>query len=156
MYKKTINYTDFNGVDRKEDFYFNFMKAELVEMNMSTGGGMKAFIERITNTQDQMELIKLFKELVLKAYGIKSDDGKRFIKNEEVLNEFKQSRAYSVLIMELISKEGAATEFFNGIMPPAMLAQMSAKIKDGVVDKDELDKMIYGDEGESKDTVVSK
>jgi hypothetical protein len=123
MYKKTINYTDFNGVDRKEDFYFNFMKAELVEMNMSTGGGMKAFIERITNTQDQMELIKLFKELVLKAYGIKSDDGKRFIKNQEIRDAFEQTNAYNELFMMLATNDKEAAKFINGVMPADLVAE---------------------------------
>lgn len=123
MYKKTINYTDFNGVDRKEDFYFNFMKAELVEMNMSTGGGMKAFIERITNTQDQMELIKLFKELVLKAYGVKSDDGKRFIKNQEIRDAFEQTNAYNELFMMLATNDKEATKFVNGVMPADLVAE---------------------------------
>lgn len=123
MYKKTINYTDFNGVDRKEDFYFNFMKAELVEMNMSTGGGMKAFIERITNTQDQMELIKLFKELVLKAYGIKSDDGKRFIKNQEIRDAFEQTNAYNELFMMLATNDKEAAKFINNVMPADLVAE---------------------------------
>ena len=123
MYKKTINYTDFNGVDRKEDFYFNFMKAELVEMNMSTGGGLKSFIERITNTQDQIELIKLFKELVPKAYGIKSDDGKRFIKNQELRDAFEQTNAYNELFMMLATNEKEAVKFINGIMPADLVAE---------------------------------
>lgn len=123
MYKKTINYTDFNGVDRKEDFYFNFMKAELVEMNMSTGGGLKSFIERITNTQDQIELIKLFKELVLKAYGIKSDDGKRFIKSQELRDAFEQTNAYNELFMLLATNEKEAVKFINGIMPADLVAE---------------------------------
>lgn len=123
MYKKTINYTDFNGVDRKEDFYFNFMKAELVEMNMSTGGGLKSFIERITNTQDQMELIRLFKELVLKAYGIKSDDGKRFIKSQEIRDAFEQTNAYNELFMMLATNDKEAANFINNVMPADLIAE---------------------------------
>jgi hypothetical protein len=129
MYKKTINYTDFNGVDRKEDFYFNFMKAELVEMNMSTGGGLKSFIERITNTQDQIELVKLFKELVLKAYGVKSDDGKRFIKSQELRDAFEQTNAYSELFMLLATNENEASKFINGIMPADVLADAQKDVK---------------------------
>lgn len=123
MYKKTINYTDFNGVDRKEDFYFNFMKAELVEMNMSTGGSLKSFIERIISTQDQIELIKLFKELVLKAYGVKSDDGKRFVKSQELRDAFEQTNAYNELFMMLATDEKEATKFINGIMPADLVAE---------------------------------
>lgn len=158
MYKKIIKYTDYNGTERKEPFYFNLDEADIMRYNFSVDGedGYKAYLTRLLATNKTSEAYAIFEKFICESYGVKSDDGKRFIKNEEVLNEFKQSRAYSVLIMELISKEGAATEFFNGIMPPAMLAQMSAKIKDGVVDKDELDKMLYSDDGESKDTVVSE
>lgn len=158
MYKKIIKYTDYNGTERKEPFYFNLDEADIMRYNFSVDGeeGYKTYLMRLLATNKTSEAYAIFEKFICESYGVKSDDGKRFIKNEEVLNEFKQSRAYSVLIMELISKEGAATEFFNGIMPPVMLAQMNAKIKDGTIDKDELDKMIYGDDGESKDTVVSE
>ena len=126
MLKKTINYTDFNGENHKEDFYFNLMKSELVEMNFSTGGGLKSFIERITNTRDHMELVKLFKELILKSYGVKSDDGKRFIKNQEVREAFEQSNAYNELFMLLASNEQEAIKFLQGILPADMAAEIPA------------------------------
>ena len=84
MFKKTIKYTDFDGVERKEDFYFNLTKAELLEMQMSIDGGLKGYLERIVKTQSQPELVKMFKEIIMKAYGEKSPDGKRFMKSDEI------------------------------------------------------------------------
>lgn len=117
MIKKTITYTDYNGVERKEDFYFNLNKAELMEMEMSTNGGMDAMINKIIVTQDTPSLIKIFKELILKAYGEKSLDGKRFIKSEELSEAFAQTEAYAELFMELATDADAASKFVNGIMP---------------------------------------
>ena len=123
MFVKEIKYTDYNGVDRSEKFYFNLNKSELTEMDLTTAGGMKSFIDRITNTQDQAELIKLFKELILKAYGVKSDDGKRFIKNDEIRDSFSQTMAYDTYFMLLATNEKEAIKFVNGIMPADLVAE---------------------------------
>ena len=117
MLKKTIKYTDYNGEQREEDFYFNLNKAELTEMELSHDGGLTTQIEKIVKEKDGKEIIKLFKDLVLKAYGVKSDDGKRFIKNDEVRDSFAQTEAYSEFFMELATDAGAATAFINGIVP---------------------------------------
>ena len=117
MLKKTITYTDYNGVERKEDFYFNLTKAEIMEMEMSISGGLTEMINRIVAAQDAPAIVKIFKELVLKAYGIKSPDGKRFIKSEELATEFAQTEAYSQLFMELATDADAASAFENGIDP---------------------------------------
>jgi hypothetical protein len=117
MLKKTITYTDYNGVERKEDFYFNLTKAEIMEMELGTTGGLAERINRIVAAQDSTEIIKIFKDLVLKAYGEKSDDGKRFIKSEELRNGFAQTEAYSILFMELATDADAAANFVNGIVP---------------------------------------
>lgn len=117
MLKKTITYTDFNGVERTEDFYFNLTKAEIAEMELEIPGGMTAMINRITQSQDTPSLIKLFKDLILRSYGKKSDDGRRFIKNPDVVDEFKDSEAYSELFMELATNADAASAFVNGIVP---------------------------------------
>lgn len=117
MLKKTITYTDYNGVERTEDFYFHFSKAELAEMEMGTTGGYAEMITKIVAAQDAPTLIKIFKELVLKAYGEKSADGKRFIKSEEIAIAFSQTEAYSQLFMELATDSDAAQKFVNGIMP---------------------------------------
>ena len=117
MLKKTIAYTDYNGVERTEDFYFNLTKAELMEMEMSTSGGLAEMIDRIVKAQDAPAIIKIFKDLVLKAYGVKSPDGKRFIKSEAIATEFAQTEAYSILFMELATDSDAAAAFVNGIVP---------------------------------------
>ena len=117
MLKKTITYTDYNGVERTEDFYFNLTKAELMEMEIGTTGGMADMIKRIVDAKDAPAIIKIFKELVLKAYGEKSADGKRFVKSEEISNGFAQTEAYSKLFKELATDADAAAAFVNGIIP---------------------------------------
>ena len=117
MLKKTITYTDYNGHQRTEDFYFNLNKAELVELELSASGGLTVMMDRIIAAEDNPTLFRIFKDLVLKAYGIKSDDGRKFIKNQEVRDDFAQTEAYSVLVMELVSDAEKAAEFFNLIIP---------------------------------------
>ena len=117
MLKKTITYTDYNGVERTEDFYFNLTKAEIMEMEMSTTGGLAEMIQRIVAAQDAPAIIKIFKDLVLRAYGEKSPDGKRFIKTEESAKAFSQTEDYSNLFMELATDADAAAAFVNGIVP---------------------------------------
>lgn len=124
MLKKTIKYNDYNGVERNEDFYFNLSQAELMEMEMSTTGGLTETIERIVQTQDAPAIIKIFKDLVLKAYGEKSADGKRFMKSEEISTAFSQTEAYSVLFMELATDADAAAEFIKGIVPAEAAKQI--------------------------------
>ena len=125
MLKKTITYTDYNDVERTEDFYFNLTKAEVMEMEMSTSGGMAEMIQRIIAAQDSPAIIKIFKELVLKAYGQQSPDGKRFIKSDDISTAFAQTEAYSNLFMELATDSDAAAKFVNGIIP-ADIAQQAA------------------------------
>lgn len=117
MLKKTITYPDYNGLDRTEDFYFNLTKAEIMEMELSTTGGLSEMISRIVAAKDAPAIIKVFKELILKAYGQKSPDGKRFIKSAELSEEFAQTEAYSILFMELATDADAAAKFVNAIVP---------------------------------------
>ena len=123
MLKKTITYEDYNGVERTEDFYFNLTKAEITEMEMSTTGGLAEMIQNIVQAQDAPAIIKIFKDLVLKAYGEKSLDGKRFMKVNDagvpLSIAFSQTEAYSQLFMELATDAEAAAAFINGIMPKA-------------------------------------
>ena len=127
MIKKTITYKDYNQVDRTEDFYFNLSKAEVMEMEMSTSGGLAEIITGIVAVQDQPAIIKIFKDLILKAYGEKSPDGKRFIKSDELSIAFSQTEAYSQLFMELATDAEAASAFVNGIVP-ADMAKQAAKL----------------------------
>ena len=107
MLKKTITYEDFNGVERKEDFYFNLSKAEIMEMQFGTVGGLDVMLKKIIDAKDVKSIMDTFKMLILKAYGIKSDDGRRFIKSEEISKEFEQTEAYSILYI------GAASFFLR-------------------------------------------
>ena len=117
MLKQPITYTNYNGIEITEDFYFNLTKAEIMEMEMSTSGGMAEMINKIVASQDAPAIIKIFKELILKAYGEKSADGKRFMKSEEISVAFSQTEAYSQLFMELATDADAAAKFVNGIVP---------------------------------------
>lgn len=117
MLYKTITYTDYNGTERTEDFYFNLTEAEVMEMEMSTSGGLAEMINRIVAAQDAPSIIAVFKKLLLKAYGVKSPDGKRFIKSDALSEEFSQTEAYSQLFMELATNSDKASEFVNGIVP---------------------------------------
>jgi hypothetical protein len=117
MLKKTIKYTDFNGVERSEDFYFNLSKSEVAEMELSTKGGLSSHLRAIVASDDQKILVETFKEIILKAYGEKSEDGKRFIKSKELSESFYQTEAYSELFIELISSSEMAAAFVNGIVP---------------------------------------
>ena len=117
MLKKTITYIDYNGTERKEDFYFNLSKAEIMEMEMGTTGGMVEMINKSVAAQDAPAIIDMFKKMILKAYGEKSADGKRFIKSKELSEAFSQTEAYSQLFMELATDADAASKFVNGIVP---------------------------------------
>ena len=117
MLKKTITYTDYNGVERTEDFYFNLSKAELAEMELSVDGGMSKMIENISKTNDIPSVVKFFKEIILKSYGEKSEDGKRFKKSEELSESFSQTEAYSEMFMEFFTDTESAISFINNIIP---------------------------------------
>lgn len=117
MLKKRVKYTDYDGVEREEDFYFNLSKAEVTEMELSTTGGLSSILKKIVEEKDSKRIMFMFKDIVLKSFGVKSDDGKRFIKNEELKEGFSQTEAYVEVFMELASNAEAATAFVNGIMP---------------------------------------
>jgi hypothetical protein len=128
MLKKTITYEDYDGNKRTEDFYFNLSKAEILEMEMGVSGGMTQMLNRIIAEQDSEKIIKTFKEIILKAYGEKSPDGKRFIKSEELSTAFSQTEAFSQLFMELATDADAAAKFVNGIIPVATTQSTPAPV----------------------------
>lgn len=119
MLKKKIKYTDFNGVEREETFMFNLTNAEITEMGVGLvgGGSLEEYINRLSEEKDPKKIIEMFKDIIKKSYGKKSEDGRRFMKSEEILNEFMETNAYSELFMELANDSKAATEFFDGIIP---------------------------------------
>lgn len=120
MLKKSITYTDFNGDEVTEDHYFHLSKADLVEMEMSQKGGMHEYLTQIVKSEDGKAIISVFKELILSAYGERSEDGKRFIKSPVLREEFATSEAYSALFMELCTNADSAAEFVNGIVPAGL------------------------------------
>lgn len=129
MLKKTITYVDYNGVERTEDFHFNLTKAEIMEMEMGTEGGMADMISRIVSAQDTPSIIKIFKNILLKSYGEKSPDGKRFIKSQELSDAFSQTEAFSILFMELATDSEAASKFVNGIIPQDVAKAAAEEMK---------------------------
>lgn len=126
MITKSITYVDYNGVERTENFMFNLSKAEIMELELTTTGGLAEMIQRIVAAQDTPSIVKIFKDLILKSYGVKSPDGKHFVKSKELSTEFSQSEAYSVLFMELATDADAAAAFVNGIVPSDVAKQAKA------------------------------
>lgn len=123
MLKKTISYTDFNGDDVSEDFYFHLSKAELVELELSYKGGLEAAIKRIVEAEDGKAIIGEFKKIILSSYGQRSEDGKRFIKNQTLRDEFESTEAYSTLFMELVTDADKAAEFVRGVIPKDLVEE---------------------------------
>ena len=128
MLKKTIRYEDYNGEEREEDFYFGLNKAEIFEMQTTVEGGYYAQVEKAVKSKDMVMVMKLFKEIILKTVGKKSDDGKRFIKSKEISEEFEQCPAYSILFMELATDAKAAKEFMESVIP-ALTAEQKAELE---------------------------
>jgi len=124
MIKKTITYTDYNGTERTEDFYFHLTEAEIMEMSLGVDGGLEQMIRRIIAAQDVPQLVATFKDILLRSYGEKSPDGKRFIKTPEVREAFTQTEAYSKLFMELATNADSATAFMNGVIPADLKKQL--------------------------------
>jgi hypothetical protein len=116
MLKKTIKYTNFLGNEVEDTLFFNLSQDELMEMELSKEGGLSSTIQRIVDTQDTPKIIAMFKDILLKSYGEVSEDGKRFIKNDQLREEFQQSKAYSELFMELATDADAATKFIEGVI----------------------------------------
>lgn len=126
MLKRIITYPDYNGGTRTEDFYFNLTQAEITEMELSVDGGLVEMINRIVAAQDGRQIIATFKDIILRAYGEKSPDGKRFVKSQELRDAFSQTEAYSKLFMELATDADAAAAFVNGIVPAQSAAPAAA------------------------------
>lgn len=127
MYKKTITYTDYNGVERTEDFYFNLNTAELTKLELGVKGGFTEMVQRISSTQDGPAIIKCFEDLIQKSYGVKTLDGRGFRKRPEDLEDFMSTEAYSILFMELATNDAAGAEFINGVIPADLAKQVEAE-----------------------------
>ena len=130
MIKKTVTYKDLNGKERTETFYFHYFESEIMDMEMSEEGGLAERIQRIIDAKDQPSLLKVIKKFVIDAYGVKSDDGRRFDKSQEVKDTFVECPAFSKIYMELLTDDKAAAEFVNRVVPEDMketLAAIAAK-----------------------------
>ena len=127
MYKKTVKYEDFNGVERTEDFYFNLTKSELVDMRFSVDGGLEAYLERIINASNEREIVRNFRSILLASYGEKSDDGRHFKKSPEITRDFENHAAFSSIILEFMTDSNSATTLINAIMPKDLLAEIESE-----------------------------
>ena len=129
MIKKTVTYKDFDGNERTEDFYFHLTEQELTEWELSVDGGLSGVLTRIINSNDNKKIIEIFKDLLIRSYGVKTPDGRGFIKNEEVLNDFKYTQAFSDIYMELATNDKAAADFVNGVIPESLVKEARAEEK---------------------------
>ncbi len=121
MIKQTVTYIDYDGTQRTEDKYFHMTKRELIKWETESGsGGMDKFIEKIIETEDRKTLIEMFDDLILRAYGEKSIDGRSFVKTPELRKEFEDSACYDQLFMDLIQDTDKLTTFVNGLIPEGL------------------------------------
>lgn len=133
MLKKSISFEDLDGNKLTEDFYFNLSKAEIAEMELVQKDGLVKYLEKIVKEEDREKLIELFKGLITRSVGRRSEDGRRFIKSQEIIDEFVQSDAYSELFIELVTNANTAAEFVTGIVPAAMQDAIAEAQKDGTL-----------------------
>ena len=141
MIKKTVTYTDFNGNERTEDFYFNLTQVELAELDLGVSGvsgGLLGLLKKIVREKDQRQIVEYFKKIVLMAYGEKSVDGRRFVKSDEIRNGFAPTEAYSKIFMELAGNADEASKFINGIMPKEIAEEAKKLSKDEITEITEL------------------
>jgi hypothetical protein len=147
LLKKAITYTDFNGEETTEIFFFNLSKAELVELELSHKGGLSESLKQIAQSEDGKQIIKEMKNIILSSYGKKSPDGKRFIKNQQLRDEFESSEAYSVMFMELVTDADAAVAFVQGILPagmtdePGTVTELRPEIKQETITRAQVESM---------------
>lgn len=127
MLKKTITYTDYNGVERTEDFYFNLSKNEVVKMQTSVKGGYDAQLKSIAADLNGAAIMEFFEDLIKKSYGEKSEDGRRFMKSEAISTAFMETPAYDVLFEELVTNDKAGADFVNAIFPSELAEKVAQK-----------------------------
>ena len=123
MIKKTVKYTDYNDVEQEETLYFNLSRAELLDMEFETPGGLASHLQMIVESEDSAAIYNMFKKLIIKSYGGKSADGKLFMKSEAITRSFTDSAAYSEILMTLCTDVDEAVAFVNGILPAGMAAE---------------------------------
>ena len=117
MHVEHITYEDYNGVEKKKDFFFNLTETEITKMELEVPGGLAGMIERIVDAQDTPEIMKVFDDILCRAYGEKSPDGDRFIKSPEISEAFAQTEAYNQLYMKLVTDDVYASTFISEVIP---------------------------------------
>lgn len=128
MFKRPISYEDFNGEKVTDIYYFNLTKSEIVELDSEYAGGVGSIFGKIVEAKDKESMIKEFKKFILASYGEKSDDGKRFIKSDELRLQFTQTAAYDALFIELATSDEKATEFILGVLPKEFTNELASEI----------------------------
>lgn len=126
MLKREITYEDFDGNSQTEVFYFNLTKTEIIGIEVDYEEGLEAALKKIIASNDRKSLVEEFQKIILMSYGVRSEDGKRFIKNDQLREEFSQTAAYDSLFIELSTDAKAAADFVNGIIPKDLAAQLAA------------------------------
>jgi hypothetical protein len=129
VHEKKIKYHNLDGQEVEGTYYFNLTKAEAVEMNFSRQGGVEEYARKIVEAESHGELIELFKDLILKTYGVR--DGQRFVKNPELTAEFVETGAYSELFIELATNTDSAIKFFREVVPPDMQSRVDEVVLPG-------------------------
>jgi hypothetical protein len=133
MLKREIKYEDFDGNEVSDTYYFNMTRTEWLEFNAEYEGGLEAVFKRVVDTKDMKQMITILKNFILTSYGIKSEDGKRFIKNDKVREEFTQTPAYDVLFMDFATNDNAALDFIKGIIPKEFAEEFNKEISQAQV-----------------------
>lgn len=113
MLKQKVQYEDFDGATQVEDLYFNLNRMELIALQSRYGKeDMAAYIDKLVEDKDIEKVYEILNDIVLSAYGIRSEDGKRFLKSETIREEFKQSLAYDALIEDFHDETRKVLESF--------------------------------------------
>lgn len=123
MLKKTITYTDYNGKEQTEDCYFHLNRVELMDIALdlpddivdsSADGEVRAHLIDKLGNKGMFEFIKT---VVTKSYGVKSTDGRRFIKSAELSDEFTQTPMFDKIMTEFATDDKAAANFIKAVIP---------------------------------------
>lgn len=121
MIKKTISYTDFDGNQKAEDFYFNLTKAELFKLEVTAeGNSLHEYLQKVVEANSGKKIIEVFELILKSAYGVRSEDGKRFMKSDQLFKEFQETEAYSEFFIELVTDADKAAKFVNGLIPAGL------------------------------------
>lgn len=132
MFKDTITYVDYDGVERTETFYFNFSKSELAKFQASIPGGLDNRLSEISAAKDMPAMMRFFNEIIMKSYGEKSHDGRRFMKgdNDELAKAFAETPAYDIFFQKIFMSDGYMVSFLTEIMPPEFREKIRPALED--------------------------